>query len=65
MLAYTVVEALCRAKGTPAQNEDRLVIRPYVVAVVDGSTSSPPVGGVAAPPGRGTLPSLRHGGRTG
>jgi hypothetical protein len=47
MLAYTVVEALCRAKGAPEQNEDRLIIRPHVVAVVDGSTSSPPVDGVA------------------
>jgi len=47
MLAYTVVEALCRAKGAPEQNEDRLIILPHVVAVIDGSTSSPHIGGVA------------------
>jgi len=47
MLAYTIIESLCQAKGAPEQNEDRLVILPHVVAVIDGSTSSPPIGGVA------------------
>jgi len=47
MLAYTVVESFCCAKGSPEQNEDRLIVLPHVVAIGDGSTSSPPIGGVA------------------
>ena len=46
MPVYTVVEALCFGKGSPEFNEDRLLILPHVVAIVDGSTSSSPLGGV-------------------
>jgi hypothetical protein len=47
MLTYHVVETFCVGKGTPEQNEDRLVILPHAIAVVDGATSSTPIDGIA------------------
>jgi hypothetical protein len=47
MLAYDVVESLCAGKGSPAHNEDRLVILPHVVALADGATSCSALDGVA------------------
>jgi hypothetical protein len=45
---FTVVESICEtAKSSPDKNEDRLIIEDDFVAVVDGSTSSSPIRGVA------------------
>jgi hypothetical protein len=50
---FKVLEQLCEGKGAPNANEDRLVITPHFVAVIDGATSSTPLasgkaGGVVA-----------------
>jgi hypothetical protein len=46
MTGYAIVESLCvTPKGDPDRNEDRLVATPDFVAVIDGATSSRPIGG--------------------
>ena len=47
MSGYEVMETLCQGKAGPEANEDRLVILPHIVAVVDGTTSSSAFNGVA------------------
>lgn len=50
---FRVIESLCEGKGAPEAKEDRLVITPHFVAVIDGATSSTPLasgkaGGIVA-----------------
>jgi hypothetical protein len=53
MASFEIVESLCEGKISPERNEDRLVITPHFVGVVDGATSSAPLangkpGGIVA-----------------
>ncbi len=52
-MTFTVLEQFCEGKGQPEACEDRLVITPHFVAVIDGATSSAPLasgkaGGIVA-----------------
>ena len=52
-MAFTVLEQFCQGKGDPAACEDRLIITPHFIAVIDGATSSAPLasgkaGGIVA-----------------
>jgi hypothetical protein len=52
-MAFQIIEQFCEGKGKPEACEDRLVITPHFVAVIDGATSSAPLasgkaGGIVA-----------------
>jgi hypothetical protein len=52
-MAFKILEQFCEGKGKPEACEDRLVITPHFVAVIDGATSSAPLasgkaGGIVA-----------------
>ena len=55
---FRVVESLCATgKESEAKKEDRLVVTDDFAAVIDGATSSGPIGdrpgGIGVPPGEG------------
>lgn len=52
-MPFEILEQFCEGKGKPEACEDRLVITPHFVAVIDGATSSAPLasgkaGGIVA-----------------